>query len=199
VYQSEGRIADSIDAIARAAEHTDPAAPPWVLAWLSGHADRQSGRLAEAAKNFRAVLDTRVPERKFDFSLDYVVINDLGVTLFEHAKQYRTEDGSEQRTALLDEAVATFHRTLEIDPENSTAHYNLQLLYQQLGNAELAEKHRALHQNYKDDDNIRDRAHRLARERYPAADHAAETLVIYPLHRRGAPGLPDEAVTADAR
>jgi tetratricopeptide (TPR) repeat protein len=199
VYQNEGRVDDAIAAIDRAAAHTHPPAPPWVMAWLSGLVNRRALRFDEAAQNFRAVLETRVPERKFDFSLDYEVINELGVTLSEHAKQYRTEAGRDQRNALLEEAVTTFHRTLAIDSENSTAHYNLQLLYQQLGNDERAEKHRELHQNYKDDDNIRDRAHRLARERYPAADHAAEALVIYPLQRRGAPGLPEEAVTADAR
>jgi hypothetical protein len=32
----------------------------------------------------------------------------------------------------------------------------------------------------------------LARERYPAANHAAEAVVKYPLHRPGAPGLASE-------
>ena len=54
---------------------------------------------------------------------------------------------------------------------------------------EAAAEHRRLHARYKRDDNAADRAVRLARERYPAADHAAEALVIYPLRREGAPGL----------
>jgi hypothetical protein len=33
---------------------------------------------------------------------------------------------------------------------------------------------------------------RLAREKYPAANHAAEAVVIYPLQRPGAPGMPDQ-------
>ncbi len=42
---------------------------------------------------------------------------------------------------------------------------------------------------YKPDDNAADRAVRLAREKYPAANHAAEAVVIYPLQRPGAPRL----------
>ena len=39
----------------------------------------------------------------------------------------------------------------------------------------------------------------LARNKYPAANFAAETLVIYPLQRPGAPELPEEGATADGR
>jgi hypothetical protein len=56
-----------------------------------------------------------------------------------------------------------------------------------------------LHERYKLDDNAADRAVSLAREKYPAANFAAETLVIYPLQRPGAPELPEEGATADGR
>ena len=46
-----------------------------------------------------------------------------------------------------------------------------------------------MHQRYKPDDNAQGRAVRLAREKYPAANHAAEAVVKYPLQRPGAPGL----------
>jgi hypothetical protein len=49
-----------------------------------------------------------------------------------------------------------------------------------------------LHARYKPDDNAGDRAIALARARYPAANKAAEAVVIYPLHRAGAPGLDPE-------
>jgi len=49
--------------------------------------------------------------------------------------------------------------------------------------------HSAEHLKYKPDDNAQGRAVRLAREKYPAANFAAEALVIYPLQRPGAPGL----------
>ena len=87
------------------------------------------------------------------------------------------------------EAVEQFEKTLTIDSENVTAHYNLQLLYTELGDPQKAEHHKLLHQRYKPDDNAQGRAVRLARERYPAANHAAEAVVKYSLQREGAPGL----------
>ena len=44
----------------------------------------------------------------------------------------------------------------------------------------------------KPDDNAADRAIAAARKRYPAADVAAEAVVIYDLHRDGAPGMDGE-------
>ncbi|MFV2070869.1 MAG: hypothetical protein ACC645_28215, partial [Pirellulales bacterium] len=46
------------------------------------------------------------------------------------------------------------------------------------------------HAIYKIDDGARGQAVAAAREKYPAADHAAEAVVIYDLHRDGAPELP---------
>ena len=86
------------------------------------------------------------------------------------------------RELLLGEAAEWFQRTLALDPENVTAHYNLQLLYAALGDAARSQYHRQLHQKYKPDDNARDRAVAAARKLYPAANHAAEAVVIYELN-----------------
>jgi tetratricopeptide (TPR) repeat protein len=199
VYYAEGRIDDAVDALARAGRFTDPPAPPWTLAWLSGLVNREQGRLAEAERNFRSVLYDRTPERLargFDFSLDLEVINLLGLTLFDRARQIRDPERQSERQALLQEAVAKFHDTLKIDPEDVTAHYELSLLYQELGDAAKADEHRTLHARYKLDDNARDLAVGLARKKYPAANHAAEPVVIYPLARPGAPGLGRHPQTA---
>jgi hypothetical protein len=59
-----------------------------------------------------------------------------------------------------------------------------------LGNGERAGLHRRLHVRYKPDDNAQELAVNAARLRYPAANVASEPLVIYPLNREGAPGLP---------
>ena len=67
------------------------------------------------------------------------------------------------------------------------------MIYEVLGEKELAEQHRALHERYKPDDNAGDEAVAIARERYPHANAAAEAVVIYPLRRPGAPELPSEA------
>ena len=154
--------------------------------------NRQQGDFEAAEKNFRAVLNDYTDEmvkRKFDFSLDYEVINELGITLFERSKQYLGESEQDERMRILRDAAAQFERTLTIDSENVAAHYNLQLLYRELGDDAKATTHRDLHQRYKIDDNASDRAMALARQKYPAANRAAEPLVIYPLQRPGAPGL----------
>jgi tetratricopeptide (TPR) repeat protein len=201
VLLTEGEIDQAAAAIERAASHSDPVAPPWTMAWLSGMTNQQQGRLREAERNFRSVLEDRTPEmieRKFDFSLDYEVRNLLGQTLFERAHQLRGESRKEERTELLKEAVRHFEQTLDQDSENVTAHYNLHLLHAELGNAGRAEFHRDRHAAYKPDDNAAERAVQMARKKYPAANHAAEAVVIYPLQRSGAPGLPADIKGWDA-
>ncbi|HEV2971131.1 MAG TPA: hypothetical protein VGY55_14250 [Pirellulales bacterium] len=47
----------------------------------------------------------------------------------------------------------------------------------------IAAEHQKLHAIYKPDDNARNRAIALARQGYPAANAAAEMIVIYPLNR----------------
>jgi hypothetical protein len=82
-----------------------------------------------------------------------------------------------------------FERALEIDPEHVAAHFNLSLIHAQLGDDTRAEHHRTLHARYKPDDNARDRAVAIHRRANPAADHAAEAIVIYDL-RAGSEGGP---------
>ena len=49
--------------------------------------------------------------------------------------------------------------------------------------------HQEMHAIFKPDDIAQSRAVQAYREKHPAADHAAEAIVIYPLHRSGAPGF----------
>jgi tetratricopeptide (TPR) repeat protein len=169
-----------------------PGFPRQTWSWLSGEINRQQGRLDAAITNLRSVLNDYTEDmrsRRFDFSLDYEVINLLGQTLFDLGKLRVRQNRLDEAGIAFDEAVANFKRSLEIDPENVTAHHNLQLLYAEMGETELSRRHEELHLRYKEDDNARGRAERLAREKYPAANHAAEAVVKYPLHRAGAPGL----------
>jgi tetratricopeptide (TPR) repeat protein len=164
--------------------------------------NKQNGYLDKAITEFRSILEDRYEEldkRGFDFSLDYEVINELGQTLFERAKLERGDEATQRRW--LQEAVARFKRTLEIDSENVAAHYNLALIYERLGQQELAAQHRKLHERYRPDDNARDRAVAIARRRDAAADHAAQATVIYSLQRDGAfeLGRAAQATTASAR
>src|SRR5439155_15389153 len=128
-------------------------------------------------------------DRGFDFSKDYEVINELGQTLFERAEREFSPDRKAEHDRLLNQAAEQFEKTLALDPENVAAHYNLQLIYAKLGDVKQAEEHAKLHARYKVDDNARDRAMVAARKKYPAANNAAEALVIYPLQRQQAPGV----------
>ena len=184
VYLAEGRLDEATAALGRARTFDDPAPPPWTLAWLSGRTSRQQGNLDDAAEQFELVVgyeseDTR--RRGFDFSLDAVVWNDLGLTRFDLAKRLRGESRAEQRAAMQRAAIDAFEKVLTIDSEDATSHFNLAQLHRLLGNEEQAEFHAGRHRIYKPDDNAADRAVRLARQRYPAANAASEAVVIYDL------------------
>jgi tetratricopeptide (TPR) repeat protein len=193
VLFKEGRLEDAVLALGRANDTNrfQPAAPRWTVAWLNGLVDKQNGRIDEAIKDFRSVLEDRYPEldrRGFDFSKDYEVINELGQAYYERAKMERSNP--DRRREFLRLAAGRYEATLQIDSENLAAHYNLGLLYAELGDAAKAEAHRRLHDKYRPDDNARDHAVAAARLRDKAADHAAQNIVIYDLQRPGAFELP---------
>lgn len=198
VYFREGRLDEAVAALQRAAKF-DPPAPRWTLAWFNGLVNKQNGYLDKAISEFRSILEDRYPEldrRRFDFSKDFEVINELGQTLFERAKMERGEANKAVRESFLRQAAAQFEKTLQIDSENLAAHWNLKLIYEQLGDANLVAKHAALHERYRPDDNARDRAVNIARSRDPAADATAQATIIYKLQRPGAPELPMAAAKA---
>lgn len=195
VFIKEGRLDDAALALERAA-HFDPPPWRWTFAWLSGLVNKQNGFLDEAITQFRSILEDRHPEldrRGFDFSKDYEVINELGQTYFERSKFERMNP--ERQRQFLHLAIEQFERTLRLDFENVTAHYNLALIHSLLGDTERADSHRLLHERYRPDDNARDRAVTRARRRDPAADHAAQAIVIYSLQRPEAFGLGAGAAT----
>lgn len=191
VAYKEGRLDDAVGYLQRAADPNrfTPPAPRWTLAWFTGLVNKQNGFLDQAISEFTSILEDRYPEleqRGFDFSRDYEVINELGQTLLERAKMERGEGRKGERERLLNESIRRFEQTLAIDSENVSAHYNLALIHAQLGHADKAAEHRRLHEKYRPDDNARDRAVTLARLRDPAANHAAQAIVIYNLQRSGA-------------
>jgi len=189
VFLAQGTVQDkAIEALARAASF-EPPAPSWSVAWFTGLVNKQNGYLDEAIANFRSILeldDQETRTRVFDFSRDYRLLNELGQTLFERAKQERGAGRQAQRTALLEQARDMFLESLEEDPENVAAHYNLDLIFKQLGDRDRAARHFGQYQKYRPDDNARDRALAIHRAANPAADHAAEAIVIYDLDRQGA-------------
>ncbi|MDB5352970.1 MAG: Tetratricopeptide repeat protein [Planctomycetota bacterium] len=279
VYQREGRIPDALAALEKASKAKYSA--PWTIAWLSAQIDEKNGYIDEAIAKYKSVLETKIPDRGFDFSRDYEVINFMGMAQLGRAKLMRSQ--SDERKSALEETAATFRKTLAIDSENVNAHYNLGLAYAELAlaldphemsqykvpvekpedvgdlieknlarladpgvsipdksltavaltshvsvvmnsprpefgsrlnrllsivttvqrtrdgtrdpilraalAATLASAHKALHSMYKIDEVAEGRAVRIARESNPAADMNAQSIVIHPLHRKGAPGL----------
>lgn len=184
-WNAEGNLSKAIEALQRAyAFREDEGFPRWTWAWLNGWVKSQEGDLEGAEHDLRSVLRTKIPERGFDFSRDYVVRNLLGRVLLDRGKRLDRQGQSEEAQTVWRQSVAEFQKTLELDSENVTAHYNLQLLYTLLGEEEKAKQHQAMHQRYKPDDNVSG-AKEKARVRYPAADHASEGVVIYDFHRNG--------------
>lgn len=135
VYQREGRIPDALKALTEASSHEKPAAP-WVISWLTGQINVRNGFLDEAIEAFDSVLSTKIPDRKFDFSMDYEVINALGSAYELRARQERS--GTPERVAFLEKAIETYGKTLAIDSENLSAHYGLGLSYGELSRGYVA-------------------------------------------------------------
>jgi tetratricopeptide (TPR) repeat protein len=198
VYFKEGRLEDTVQALQRAAKF-EPPAPRWTIAWFNGLVNKQNGFLDKAIAEFRSILEDRYPEldrRGFDFSKDYEVLNELGQTYYERSKMER--DNPEQQKQFLSLAATTFQKTLALDSENLTAHYTLSLIYAQLGDEAKAANHRREHQKFLPDYNAQDHAVSIARRADPAANHAAQATVIYPLQRQGAPGSGGEVTGISA-
>jgi tetratricopeptide (TPR) repeat protein len=213
-YFEEGLLDEATAAISRASEFKDPPAPPWTISWLTGLINLQQGRLDAAETSFRSVLEDKTAqrtERGFDFSMDYEVINLLGQTLYERAKQIRSPTETIARKSLLEEAATQYQKTLTLDSENVAAHYGLKQIYAELKSIaeglgdkpgatqyeRVAREHGELHERYKPDDNARDIAQQKAKVKYPAAAKASEPIVIYPLNRPGAPGFADAPQASD--
>ncbi len=202
VYLADGRLHEAAVALERASQGEHPA-PPWTATWIGALVDRQNGYLDRAIAGFETILDTRFAEarrRGFDFSQDYRVLDALGETLYERARQERGETHRGERERLLRAAAERFEQTLALDPEDLVAHHNLAQVYQALRDLARAEQHRRLHAAYKPDDNAADFAVAQHRRNNPAANHAAEAVAIYDLGSpaQAEPRSPDAAIAESA-
>lgn len=127
-YGSE-RLDDAREALIQAREHK----APWqTVAWFNGLVNVQNVNLDEAVKQFEQILDpaNRDPVRGFDFTYDYIVINELGKTQFRLA-QAATDPAA--RDSRLRQAITRFEKTLTLDAEDVTAHEFLGKSYARLG------------------------------------------------------------------
>lgn len=190
VYLREGRVAEEApQALRRAEQLVGPAGErvnSWTLLWLAGLVAKQNGELEAARDNFLQVYRggfAQAAGRGFEFHKDYRLLNELGDTYYLLAAGLRDASQRSTRTEHLQDAKRYFQEALQFDPENMTAHYGLQRVCWLLGEGALSRDHGLAHQKYKLDDNVRDFAVAEARRRYPAANLAAEQVVIYDLQR----------------
>lgn len=196
VYLQEGRLDEAAVALRRAAR-AQPEVYPWSLTWFSGLLLFQQGQYEAAIEAFMGLVETRFHEarsRGFDFARDYRLLNQLALAWVELAAQRPLE-----ADLALAQAEHWLQATLALDPENVTAHYNLARVYRLTQQPERAHYHAERHQQYRVDDNARDRAVATARRNNPAADHAADPVVIYDLHREGRGSHPQPVSTAPSR
>ena len=266
-----------------------------MINWLTGQINARNGLLDEAIQSFESVLATKVPERKFDFSIDYEVINELASAQYARARIEPIK--SPERREHLKKTIAAYRRTLAIDSEDVAAHYGLGLAYgdpawradapdeppsganptengdtkpvdpddllklaasiadprtsaadRRSGALQLAREidrfmdgprprfqsrleplhdmveilgpaweaetdpsviaalaralevaHKRLHERLKPDETAEGRAFAIARQKDPAANQNAQSIVIHSLHRPGAPGIDPPAGTAASR
>jgi tetratricopeptide (TPR) repeat protein len=187
-YEIEGSdLGQAIAALQRAYKYRDEEGfPRWTWNWLNGKVKAQEGDLESAEADLRSALDSTPPEMRakgFDFSLDYEVRNLLGEVMLNRGSQLSRQGKTDEARKVWEQAIAEYEKTLALDSENVAAHFNLQRLHESLGNEEKAEEHRQLHQKFKPEENTAS-ALQKARVRYPAANHAAEAVVIYDLQRK---------------
>ncbi len=191
VYFKEGRLVEASDAIHRASQ-SNTTAPPWTLAWFSARIDHENGHLDNAIDSLEHIYENRFEDaraRGFDFSYDTNLLNALGRVNFERARMERGSKRRQQRVTYLQQSLMWYKRTLKVDAENQSAHYNLALVYSELGNSEQADHHRQLHDRFRPDDYAIEKAVTRHRQNNPAADHAAAPFVIHDLNRQQAYGM----------
>ncbi len=185
VYINEGLVQTHAQEALQRAANASPAANEWSLLWFGAQVATRNGDYDQAITNLRDIIRGRFAQaegRGFDFSKDYRVLNELAGAIYQRGLHER----GDRRKEYMEEAQQWYERALTYDPENLTAHWGLKQVYRDLGDQAAEERHARLHAKYKPDDNARDAAVAKARIKYPAANHAAEAIVIYDLQRPGA-------------
>lgn len=180
-YLQQGRLDEAQESLNQAAKVQD-FRYTWQLSYFAGIIDLQNGFIQKALDSFERVYKTEFQNAKdanFDFSKDYKFVTLYAQTLFQRAKML---SGQEQKT-IYQKSIDKFNEVLEMNPEWADAHFGLFQLYAALGEVQEAQKHKALHDKHKVDDNAHDTVIAKARAKNKAADHAAEMIAIYELDR----------------
>ena len=107
-----------------------------------GRIDRVRSRLDKAEAEFKKVLEK--------YPRDRVTLQQLG----ELAKIKAETVEESQRKTQLEIARGFYEQVLAIDPEDVSAHYNMMLISQKLGDRETARKEAKIFQDLKDDPQV---------------------------------------------
>ncbi len=127
---AEGRLEDAKASLAQAEERR----PGWLkTAFFRAQVEKDEGRLDDAERDLRRVLAK--------FPLDRVAWNNLGSV--------------EWLAARYPQAVEAYQKTLAIDSEDLTAHYNLMRVYRATGDRARAAAEDAAYRKYKEDETAR--------------------------------------------
>lgn len=123
----EGRLAEAQEVLTKALQLKPSLAK---AQFFMGQTLKSQGQYDRALEYLKAAVA--------QFPRDRVMINETGRVLFLK-RRYQ-------------EAIEMFQKTLEIDPEDLQAHYNLMLCYRGLGNKEMAEREEQLYRRFKADE-----------------------------------------------
>ena len=127
---AEGRLEDAKQSLMEAERRR----PGWAkTAFFRAAVAKDEARLDDAERDLKYVLSR--------FPLDRVALNNLG-SIEWLAGRYA-------------QAIEVYGKTLAIDPEDLTAHYNLMRVYRALGDRQRAAFHEAEYRRYKDDETAR--------------------------------------------
>lgn len=150
---AEGRLADAAQSLAEAERRR----PGWgKTAFFRATLEKDEGRLEGAERDLKAVLAK--------FPLDRVAWNTLG-SVYWLAGRYA-------------EATEAYDKTLAIDPEDLTAHYNLMRVCRAMGDKKNAALHEKAWLKHKDDETARAAALNLRRED-PWANRESQPIHVH--------------------
>lgn len=180
-YIQQGRLEEAQESLYQASQNKE-FRYTWQLAYFAGVIDLQNGFLEKALQNFSRVYNTEfknAQDANFDFSKDYKFVTMYAQTLFQRSKMLQNSEQQKYQQRSLE----LFNDVLALNPEWADAHFALSQVYAAMGDTEMYNQHKVLHNKYKTDDNSKDSVIAIARAKNEAADHAAEAIAIYKLDK----------------
>ena len=180
-YIQQGRLDEAQESLYQASQNKE-FRYTWQLAYFAGVIDLQNGFLEKALQNFSRVYNTEfknAQDANFDFSKDYKFVTMYAQTLFQRSKMLQNSEQQKYQQRSLE----LFNDVLALNPEWADAHFALSQVYAAMGDTEMYNQHKVLHNKYKTDDNSKDSVIAIARAKNEAADHAAEAIAIYKLDK----------------